>query len=138
MATTTYVMFGTDVVSCIYADQWNKSSEVDAPIAGFVDASNGARETLAAYRPSAELFTWSSIAAQLDGMRVPTIVYPKHREEALLKQIQPLPTMLRAKLQAVALPTPPDYVIEWLPFQGGLEDAEKFTEGYDSLYPLSI
>ena len=55
MATTTYVMFGTDVVSCIYADQWNKSSEVDAPIAGFVDASNGARETLAAYRPSAEL-----------------------------------------------------------------------------------
>ena len=68
-------------------------------------------------------------------MRVPTIVYPKHREEALLKQIQPLPTMLRAKLQAVALPTPPDYVIEWLPFQGGLEDAEKFTEGYDSPLP---
>ena len=137
MATTTYVMFGTDVVSCIYADQWNKSSEVDAPIAGFVDVSNGARETLAAYRPSAELFTWSSIAAQLDAMRVPTIVYPKHREEP--SEADPtLPTMLRAKLQAVALPTPPDYVIEWLPFQGGLEDAEKFTEGYDSPLPLSI
>ena len=57
MATTTYVMFGTDVVSCIYADQWNKSSEVDAPIAGFVDASNGARDSTAAYRPSAELFS---------------------------------------------------------------------------------
>ena len=135
MPATTYVMFGTDVVSCIYADQWNQSSQVDGPISGFVDAKQGAGDILATFRPGSRLLTWQSIAAQLSESEQPTIVYPKHHERALLKQLEPLPSALRSQLNALALPEPPDYVIEWQRFNGDFEEAAKLTEGYDSTLP---
>ena len=128
-------MFGTDVVSCIYADQWNQSSQVDGPISGFVDAKQGAGDILATFRPGSRLLTWQSIAAQLGESEQPTIVYPKHHERALLKQLEPLPSALRSQLNALALPEPPDYVIEWQRFNGDFEEAAKLTEGYDSTLP---
>ena len=133
--TTHYVMFGTDVVSCIYADQWNQSGQVDGPISGFVDAKQGAGDILATFRPGSRLLTWQNIAAQLGQSEQPTIVYPKHHERALLKQLEPLPSALRSQLSALALPEPPDYVIEWQRFNGDFEEAAKLTEGYDSTLP---
>ena len=135
MPASTYVMFGTDVVSCIYADQWNQSSQVDGPISGFVDAKQGAGDILATFRPGSRLLTWQNIAAQLGESEQPTIVYPKHHEQALLKQLEPLPSALRSQLNALALPEPPDYVIEWQRFNGGFEEAARLTEGYDSTLP---
>ena len=81
------------------------------------------------------LLTWQSIAAQLSESEQPTIVYPKHHERALLKQLEPLPSALRSQLNALALPEPPDYVIEWQRFNGDFEEAAKLTEGYDSTLP---
>ena len=122
-------------MSCIYADQWNQSSQVDGPISGFVDAKQGAGDILATFRPGSRLLTWQSIAAQLSESEQPTIVYPKHHERALLKQLEPLPSALRSQLNALALPEPPDYVIEWQRFNGDFEEAAKLTEGYDSTLP---
>ena len=133
--TTHYVMFGTDIVSCIYADQWNQSSQVDGPISGFVDAKQGAGDILATFRPGSRLLTWQSIAAKLGEPEQPTIVYPKHHEQALLRQIEPLPSALRSQLQALALPQPPDYVIEWQRFHGSFAEASELTDGYDSTVP---
>ena len=135
MAISTYVMFGTDVVSCVYADHWNKSDDVDGPITGFVDAKQGAENTLATFRPGSKLLTWQSIATETSADARPTIVYPKHHEQALLKQIEPLPNALRSQLHALALPEPPDYVIEWQCFDGTFNEACELTDGYDSTIP---
>ena len=87
------------------------------------------------FSPRRRLVTWQSITAQLGEQAQPTIVYPKHHEQALLKQIEPLPSALRSQLNALALPEPPDYVIEWQLFNGSFEEAAKLTEGYDSTLP---
>lgn len=135
MPENTYIMFGTDVVSCVYADQWNRSDQVDGPIVGFVDDALGARDELETFRPGAALYSWAKLANRLSANTLATIVYPKHHECLLMKQLEPLPNSLRTKFSAIALPEPPDYVIEWRPFDGSFAEAEKLTEGYDSLLP---
>ncbi len=135
MTENTYIMFGTDVVSCVYADQWNRSDQVDGPIIGFVDDALDARIQLETFRPEAALFSWASLANRSSTNTPATIVYPKHHERLLMEQLQPLPSSLRTKLNAIALPEPPDYVIEWQPFDGSFAQAAKLTEGYDSSLP---
>lgn len=133
MLDSEYLMFGTDVVSCVYADQWNANPNTPDTITKFVDADTNAKRRVKTFRPDYSVLDWHEFFSDSKSS-LSTIVYPKHLEGSLMDQLKQYRTKAQ-NLNAIALPTPPDYLIEWQPYQGRFAEAQQITDGYDQAEP---
>ena len=132
MRKTAALMFGTDVVSCTYADHWNSQLGDGEPVVGFI-AANGDRD-LDVFRPDATVVRDHLSLVQATENQKVRILFPEYRRqdvEMWAKSMASLP----AATELVALPAPPDYVIQWMPYSGSREAAFAACEGYDSIIP---
>ena len=126
-------MFGTDVVSCIYAKLWNQNHDSGDAINAFLALERD--QGLEVFAPEAEVLrSAEDIQTFLNG-RLATIVFPGHRRRELFTSAQSI-FGFPESTSIVALPEPDDYFIDFIPFDGNEQAAFAACRGYGDDQPL--
>lgn len=128
------VMFGTDVVSCLFAERINLQLRDQLEFRGYIGPNGD--DSLERFSPGTKVIREWRELAELCQDKPCRIFSPGHRLSDLERWLSQQ-AVSQMDWEVVELPEPSDYMIKWLKFEGTIQEAFEACKGYDSSLPTT-